>query len=419
MHKRTKSRLTIAGAAVVASSLLGAGLWAAPAPADAAIGVYVDPSDVRVANWEGWGTASAWWADRIGQWPADKRAEIADLLYSPTKGLGLNIVRYNLGGSADPNPIASMRPGGAVPTFYQKDEITGVTAYDWTTDKGQRAMLEEAKARGANLFEAFVNSPPYWMTVSGKPNGHPNCGSVDNIAPANYDAFVDYMVTVIKKFRDDFGTEFRSISPYNEPDVCWGGGMQEGNTLSLGAQSAILTKLNAKLTAEGLPTEISGPESSSLNQFAKIWSRITPAARASIDQLNVHEYGGSDRAGIRAVAKSTGKRLWMSEWGCCNKTGGDSHTITGPGLTIADTIATDIDVMRPSAWVMWQAVEDEGIMQSYKITWGAIHADMAGTTNTYATTKMFPYFRQYTNFVRPGSQIIGTTDSRVVASYSP
>lgn len=420
MREKLKKRWKVAGAVVLASSLLGAGLSAAPAPVEAAIGVYVDPTDVRVANWEGWGTASAWWADRIGTWPAAKRAEIADLLYSPTSGLGLNIVRYNFGGSADPNPIAAMRPGGAVPTYYQKDEVTGVTAYDWTQDAGQRVMLDAAKARGANVFEAFVNSPPYWMTANGDPRGNANCSTTDNLAPANYDAYVDYMVTVLKKFRTDFGTDFRTISPYNEPDICWSpAGISEGNKLSVSAQSAVLAKLDAKLTAEGLPTQISGPETSSLNHFVSNWNALTPAAQAAVDQINVHEYGGSDRAGVRSVAQTTGKRLWMSEYGCCDGTGGDSHTLTSPGLWIAQSIATDIDVMRPSAWVMWQAVEDEGIQQQYNITWGAIHADMAGTTYTYTTTKMYHFFRQFTNFVRPGSQIIGTGDSQVVASYSP
>ncbi|KQM83605.1 hypothetical protein ASE68_10575 [Agromyces sp. Leaf222] len=390
------------------------------APADAAVGVYIDPGEVRVADWEGWGTAFAWWGDRVGTWPEAKRAEIADLLYSPTEGLGLNIVRYNLGGSADPNPIAAMRPGGAVPTYLQKDETTGVVAYDWTVDEPQRIMLDMAKDRGADTFEAFVNSPPYWMTVSGDPRGNPNCATTDNLAPANYDAFVAYMVTVLKKFGTDFGTDFGTISPYNEHDICWSpAGISEGNKLSTGAQSAILEKLNAKLTAEGLDTRISGPETSSLNNFVSNWNALTPAARNAVDQINVHEYGGSDRQGVRNVATSTGKDLWMSEWGCCDGTGGDNHNIVGPGLAIADAITKDMDIMRPSAWVMWQAVEDEAIQQQYNITWGAIHADMVGTTYSYEKTKMYHFFRQYTNFVRPGSQIIGSGDARVVASYTP
>lgn len=416
-------------AVITAAALVTGGVVAGSAPATAAVGVYVDPNGVLVQDWEGWGTAMAWWADRIGTWPEAKRAEIADQLFSTTNGLGLNIIRYNLGGSADPNPVTQMRPGGAVPSYLQKDETTGVVSYDWTLDTGQRQMLDMAKARGADTFEAFVNSPPAFMTASGDPRGNPNCSTTDNIAPANYDAFVAYMVTVLKKYKNGsavdgagFGTEFDTISPYNEPDICWnsgGAGISEGNKLSAAAQSAILVKLDAALAAEGLDTEISGPETSNMNNLVSQWSALTPAAKAAVDQINVHEYGGTDRAGVRNTAVSAGKKLWMSEYGCCDGTGGDNHQLTNPGLWISQQISNDLNVMRPSAWVMWQVVEDEGIQQSYDITWGAIHADMAGSTYTHNQTKMFPFFRQYTNFIRPGSQIISTGDNNVVASYQP
>lgn len=413
-----KRRVTAAATSVMLAA--GALTLGVAAPGQAAAGVYIDPADVRVAQWEGWGTALAWWADRIGTWPQAEREAVTDLLYSPTEGLGLNIIRYNLGGSADPNPISEMRPGGAVPTYLQRDETTGQTAYDWSVDQGQRNVLDAAKAHGADTFEAFVNSPPYWMTVSGDPRGHQNCSTTDNLAPADYDAYAEYMVTVLKKFETDFGTTFGTISPYNEHDICWSpGGIQEGNKLSPAGQSGVLEALDAELTAQGLSTRISGPETSSLNNFVSNWNALTPAARSAIDQINVHEYGGSDRAGVRRVATSTGKSLWMSEWGCCNGTNGDNHDATGPGLAIAQAISTDLDIMRPSAWVMWQAVEDEGIQQEYDITWGAIHADMAGDTHTFTKTKQFDYFRQYTSFIRPGARIIGTGDAQVVAAYDP
>lgn len=35
---------------------------------------------------------------------------------------------------------------------------------DWEVDAGQRWVLLAARERGACIFEAFSNSPPYWMT---------------------------------------------------------------------------------------------------------------------------------------------------------------------------------------------------------------------------------------------------------------
>lgn len=423
--KRRNRRLA---AVLTAAALAAGGVVATSAPASAAIGVYVDPNEVLVQDWEGWGTAMAWWGDRVGTWPEAKRAEIADLMFSTTNGLGLNIVRYNLGGSADPNPIAGMRTGGAVPSYLQKDETTGVLSYDWSLDAGQRQMLQMAKDRGADTFEAFVNSPPSFMTVNGDPRGNPDCWGTNNIAPANYDAFVDYLVTVLKKYETSstadgpgYGTDFDTISPYNEPDICWnspGNNLSEGNTLSLAAQSAILEKLDAKLTAAGLDTKISGLETSNMNNVAGYWNALTPGAKAAVDQINTHIYGGSNRQGVYNTAVSAGKKLWMSEYGCCG-TSSDNHEDASSGLWLSQQISNDLNVMRPSAWSMWQVVEDEAIQQQYAITWGVVHADMVGTTNAYTQTKMFPFFRQYTNYIRPGSQLIGTGDNGVVASYQP
>ena len=46
--------------------------------------------------------------------------------------------------------------------------------WNWEADAAQRWMLLAACDRGATLFEAFSNSPPYWMTVSGRASGAPS-----------------------------------------------------------------------------------------------------------------------------------------------------------------------------------------------------------------------------------------------------
>ena len=76
-------------------------------------------------------------------------------------GLGLNQVRYNIGGSdARAGDAHYLRAGGFVQTY----EPTKGT-YDWGADATQRRVLQAAKARGVQFAQAFSNSPPYWMTV--------------------------------------------------------------------------------------------------------------------------------------------------------------------------------------------------------------------------------------------------------------
>ena len=73
-----------------------------------------------------------------------------------------------------------------------------------------------AEKRPDAVFEAFSNSPPYWMTISGCSAGHEDPGK-DNLAPSNYAAFCDYLIDVCKHYKDEYGIEFKTLEPFNEP----------------------------------------------------------------------------------------------------------------------------------------------------------------------------------------------------------
>src|SRR5205807_5978126 len=84
----------------------GRALWACLAGATAT--VRVDPA-VRYQTVEGWGTSLAWWGHVVGGWPDATRNAIADLVFSSTSGLGLNVVRYNVGGAIIPRTDTCVR----------------------------------------------------------------------------------------------------------------------------------------------------------------------------------------------------------------------------------------------------------------------------------------------------------------------
>lgn len=131
----------------------------------------VDPGNVHVQNFEGWGTALAWGGNVVGGWSNAKRNRIADLLFSPTKGLGLNVVRYHIGAGLNPDWQAlgcgQHRPGSPLPAYS-----TAQGVYDWSADAGQRWFAQAAKQRGADKWLAYASSPPYWMTINGCSNGN-------------------------------------------------------------------------------------------------------------------------------------------------------------------------------------------------------------------------------------------------------
>lgn len=71
-------------------------------------------------------------------------------------------------------------------------------------------MLLAARERGARVFEAFSNSPPFWMTVSGRASGHvlPFRG---NLRAEREPDFVEYLVAVLARFREVHGLTFRCV----------------------------------------------------------------------------------------------------------------------------------------------------------------------------------------------------------------
>src|ERR1700688_4387338 len=128
-------------------------------------------------TFRGWGMSLAWEANELyggGRQPAQIKepaiqSQYMDLLYGDPATrltLGFNVARYNIGGGDDPTH-ASMRADAQMEGFQARP----AAVFDWTRDAAQRRMLQEAKHRGADIFEAFSVPPPYWMTVSGSSGG--------------------------------------------------------------------------------------------------------------------------------------------------------------------------------------------------------------------------------------------------------
>lgn len=71
-----------------------------------------------------------------------------------------------------------------MPCFAQPDPTAG---YDWNADAGQVSMLLAAVELGADTLEAFVNSPPWFWTVSGSSRwGVRRLGEEAGVAPAAF-----------------------------------------------------------------------------------------------------------------------------------------------------------------------------------------------------------------------------------------
>lgn len=372
-------------------------------------------------NFQGWGTAICWWGNIIGKYPEKTRDSILDLIFDTTSGLGLNIIRYNIGGGDAPSHN-HMGVGKEMEGF-----LTGESsAYDWTKDAPQRLVMQAAKNRIPTewlITEAFSNAPPYWMTVSGCASGGEN--SSNNLKNDKYVAFADYLTEVVKHFKDEWGIGFQTLEPLNEPMGDWWNvnGGQEGCSFSRANQSKLISVLYTKLTEKKLTTKLSAPDEAGYDETVATYNSYDSITRSYIHQINTHGYSGSKRSELRTLANRDSKLLWASE---IDGSGAPApfdkwkhdHNDIAPALDIAGRVIRDIREMKPDGWIFWQVVESEQAQISLDKNWGCIHADYMGGQK-FVVCKKFYALRQFTRFIRPGSQIIDCSGADAAAFLSP
>jgi O-glycosyl hydrolase len=366
-------------------------------------------------TFRGWGMALAWEANDLyggGRQPAQIKdpqlqSQYMDLLYGDPATrltLGFNVARYNIGGGDDPTH-ASMRADAQMEGF----QAGPAAVFDWTRDAAQRRMLQEAKHRGADIFEAFSVSPPYWMTVSGSSGG----GTVahqDNLRPDMRESFVTYLATVVGHFRDVEGVRFESLEAFNEPDLSWmAGGRQEGYSASYASQNALIPMLADRLKRDGLNTFVSGVDMNNVDDAVGGAGQLSSMALAALGRLNTHDYRAANNPArlkqYKSLAQRLRKPIWMSELGCCFPHQGDGTEMWG-ALFMADSMRMDLRDLGAEAWVLWQP------------DWNVIAFDAKG--GAPHPKKQFYALAQYTRFIRPGFQIISAGGAyNTLAAYSP
>ena len=378
--------------------------------------VGVDPGTTYQTT-QGWGTSLCWFGNIIGGWSDDNKQAVADLLFDREQGLGLNIIRYNIGGGDAPGHN-HMGYGKEMEGFKPSES----DPYDWTADANQRSLLDAAIARIPTsdlMLEAFSNSPPYWMTASGCASGN---GGANNLKSDYYDDFADYLAEVVLHFRDEWGISFRTVEPLNEPGISWNAnGGQEGCHFDQPQQAELLRQLRTTLDAKGLDEVlIAAPDETNIDQTLGSYESYDAATKAVVDQINTHIYSGSARSQLWAAAQRDGKFLWSSE---VDGSGAPApfdvfthdHEDITPGLDIADRITRDLREMHADGWVFWQAVESEQAQTSLNKNWGMLHGDFENGTEQWWITKKYQVMKQYTRAIRPGYTMIDVNQPDAVA----
>jgi O-glycosyl hydrolase len=367
--------------------------------------ITIDVADQRQTV-NGFGASDCWSAQYIGQWPSAKQNAIADLLFETgldannnPLGAGLSIWRMNVGaGSARQNNIDDHWRRS---DFYYNASLT---AYDWTRCPGQRNFLQLAKARGVDHFKAFCNSPPITMTKNGNAFCDPSVGDT-NLEPSKRGEFASYLADVLEHFRDAEGIDFKTISPFNEPEWDWNGG-QEGCRYSNAEMSAFVNVLYPELQSRNIETDIDVCDSGQLDYLYSQGSFKGASISSHSYWTDSDPYGlVTQRQALRSELDNYGLTYEQTEYCILGSYGPGRDLGINPALYIARTIHYDMTIAQATTWQWWLGISP------YDYKDGLVYTDYNDTDGNYDDSKMLWAVGNFARFIRPGMKQVGLTRS--------
>jgi O-glycosyl hydrolase len=373
--------------------------------------------------------SDAWACQFVGKWPEEKKEKIADLLFSKDTladgspaGIALSLWRFNIGaGSAGQGDKSDIKDDWRRAESFLNDDNT----YNWQRQAGQVWFLEAAKKRGVGRFIGFVNSPPVKLTINGK--AYADSGKV-NIAAGQYDAFANYLATVVKGVYKISGVKINYISPVNEPQWAWSDAGQEGCPYTNTEIAGLTRAIDKAFSKNNISSKILVSEAGSLNYLFSAADKpakgnqtddfFKPGSPDYIGGLKHvshiiagHSYFTTSpmAAAIKTrqalsqdVNSIPGLSFWESEYCILGNNSGD---IDGnkrdlgidAALYLARVIHTDLTVANASAWQWWTAISPF----DYKD--GLVYIDNNKTGGNFYASKMLWAMGNYSRFVRPGA----------------
>lgn len=369
----------------------------------------------KYQKWEGFGTSLMWWANAIedfdkipatpegqGKGYGNRYEELLKLLFDEKEGLGLNIVRYNVGGGDSPELDFINRTGAKIPGYMDEKG-----KYCWKADLIQMKVLKDAYKMIRHSRQTFRNtlfsvSPPYFMTYSGSSTGSRD-PQEDNLRWDCYEDFVNYFLNVVEYIQDVVEIPVTDIEPVNEPGSgywIYGSQKQEGCQFNhipqpkrhekyynpqsdiydptqysaLSKIYEILGKELEKRKGKGKLENITicGMDETNIDMTLESFISLTDKAKDYISKITTHEYEGNQRCELRKMAETYGKSIWMTE---VSYGGGkwNPEEMDEGCFQLSSDIRKDLYELRATAWIGWQGIESLGENFLWDSNWGFIH----------------------------------------------
>ena len=180
---------------------------------------------------DGFGVSQA--ADVYGDqlYEHNYRGQIMDLMFSKDRGIGLSILRCEVGNGLN------------MPTINPERDVWDYTAYE-----PEQWVIRGARNRGVETIMSTVWSPPYWM----KTNNRIKLGGW--LRKECYQDYATYLANYVKGYRQYHGVNIDVISICNEPEYAapWQSCLWSGQDIT----EFLADYLGPTFAQEGLDTQI-------------------------------------------------------------------------------------------------------------------------------------------------------------------
>ncbi|HVV20178.1 MAG TPA: glycoside hydrolase, partial [Pseudonocardiaceae bacterium] len=319
-----------------------------------------------------------------------------DLLYSPTKGAGLTMLRNEI--SADSgSTIEPNNPGGpnATPSYASLASIG--------QDQGQLWFAQQIKSRYnvSNVFADAWSAPAFMKTNNSTANGGQVCG-VTGASCSSGDwrqAYANYLVQYAKDYAAA-GVPLSYVGPSNEPDFS---ANYDSMTMSGTQMANLLDVVGPTVHNSGLSTQVECCAATGWSVSGQYASAIAAdsTALANTAALTSHGYSSAPTSPMSGWNKPT----WQTEWSTFE--GWDPAWDDGSaasGIAWAQHIHTGLTSANLSAFLYWwgsttpsENGDNEGLLEingSSVIPAGRLWA-----------------FANYSRYIHPGATRIGATTS--------
>jgi glucosylceramidase len=315
---------------------------------------------------------------------ASNQQQVLDLLFSPTTGAGLNILR--LGISSTSSSIQPTSPGGPNAT----------PRYVWDgNDDGQVWLAKQAQSHGVSRFYANAWSAPGYMKTNGdEANGGSLCG-LSGATCASGDwrrAYANYLIQYTRFYAQE-GVPITDLAFTNEPN--WTATYSSMRFTP--AQAAELAKIVGPLaTADGL--NMTCCDAVNWTSEAGYTSAVVADAEANrwVSIHTGHSYGNGPTSPLAAA----GRHTWMSEWSPDGTTWNENWDDGSgyDGFTVAQAIHTALTGGNVNGYVYW-----------YGVSTGATRGFIQADGSNFHVSKRLWAMAGYSRYIRPGATRIGAT----------